>query len=48
MPADKIKATDVLDRAAYATYVSKMLSDTMTYIKLENDPTAPFKIEIRI
>ena len=43
VPADKGKATVVLDTQSYKDKVSGMLNDTKTYEVLPNDPTASYK-----
>ena len=43
LPADKGKATVVLDTTDYEGKVKLMLSDERTYVKLKKDPTAGYK-----
>ncbi|XP_072020698.1 uncharacterized protein [Amphiura filiformis] len=43
LPADKGKATVVLDKEEYEEKVTIMLNDDKTYEKLKNDPTARYK-----
>ncbi|XP_072050257.1 uncharacterized protein [Amphiura filiformis] len=43
LPADKGKATVVLDKQEYNEKVDKMLSDTKTYEQLSADPTPKYK-----
>ncbi|XP_072043000.1 uncharacterized protein [Amphiura filiformis] len=43
LPADKGKATVVLDKGEYEEKVKNMLDDDKTYEKLKNDPTARYK-----
>ena len=42
LPADKGKATVVLDKDDYKTKVKRMLSDTKTYKVLKKDPTPTY------
>ena len=43
LPADKGKATCILDRAEYEEKVNSMLADKKTYEELPKDPTAKYK-----
>jgi len=43
LPADKGRATVVLDKAEYEEKVLRMLSDGKTYEQLKKDPTASYK-----
>ena len=43
LPADKGRATVVLDRDEYNTKVNSMLADTKTYEELASDPTQSYK-----
>ncbi len=43
LPADKGRATVVLDKSKYEEQVTTMLSDTHTYEVLKTDPTAKYK-----
>ena len=46
MPADKGKATVILDKAEYEDKVTTMLSDARTYRPLNKDPTPRFKSKL--
>ena len=43
LPADKGKATVVMDKEDYEKKVKDMLSDERTYLKLDNDPTLKYR-----
>jgi len=43
LPADKGRATVVLDKAKYEEKILRMLLDEKTYKQLEKDPTASYK-----
>ena len=43
LPADKGKATVVMDKKDYEKKVKDMLSDERTYLKLDNDPTLKYR-----
>ena len=43
LPADKGRATVILDRSEYDSKITKILDDTKTYEKLSKDPTTTFK-----
>ena len=43
LPADKGKATVVMDKEDYEKKVKDMLSDKQTYLKLDNDPTLKYR-----
>ena len=43
LPADKGKATCILDRKTYEEKVNSMLADKKTYEELKADPTAKYK-----
>ena len=43
LPADKGRATVVLDKSEYETKINNILSDTKTYETLKKDPTPNFK-----
>ena len=43
LPADKGKATVIIDKEEYNSKLTSMLSDTNTYTKLKKDPTAAYK-----
>ena len=43
LPADKGRATVIMDKEEYEKKVTDMLSDEKTYIKLDKDPTPTFK-----
>ena len=46
LPADKGKATVVMDRADYDGKILKMLSDESTYQPVEKDPTASLNAQL--
>jgi hypothetical protein len=43
LPADKGKATVIVDKVDYEEKVKNMLNDEKTYEKLKSDPTARYK-----
>ena len=43
LPADKGRATVVMDKTEYAENVNTMLNDAHTYEKLQADPTSSYK-----
>ena len=45
LPADKGKATVIIDKEEYNSKLTSMLSDTNTYTKLKKDPMAAYKKE---
>ena len=46
LPADKGRATVVMDKVAYEEKVQTLLSDTTTYTPLTKDPTSEFQTKI--
>ena len=43
LPADKGRATVLLDKTDYERKIDQMLSDSSTYVKLQKDPTSKYK-----
>ena len=46
LPADKGRATVILDSDVYKNKMTKLLSDSNTYMPLKNDPTHKYKSEL--
>jgi len=43
LPADKGRATVIMDKADYESKVKAMLDDEKTYVRLDRDPTPSYK-----
>ena len=48
LPADKGKATVVMDKEDYISQATRMLSEERTYEKLSKDPTQSDKEKLRL
>jgi hypothetical protein len=46
LPADKGRATVLLDKTEYQTKLQALLADEDTYMKLKKDPTKKYKWEL--
>jgi len=46
LPADKGKATVIVDKEEYMSKLKQMLSDTKTYKMLKKDPTTTYKRQL--
>ena len=46
LPADKGKATDIMETREYQEKMKEMLNDEATYEKLKKDPTKKYKADI--